>query len=531
MNIEPQSIVRLLYVPLVLDNKNQLTFENAKSQYDYFQLQTVENGALLYDNFTYIKENNSLKVGININKLYNCNYLMYRNDGFSDKWFYAFITQIKYINENCTEIFFNIDVFQTWQFNFEIKPSFIIREHVEDDTIGRHTIPENLPVVEVIEEFQTSDSSLTDFNYIGILTSWNPAIEQQFSGISIYNRQIFGKQVFVIPANSTNQIKDLLYFVSKTNTDGHIEDIESIFIIPAALINESQLTMHTGTSAGTSFTFYSLPYTMNPESFNIAITKLHQFNDYVPKNNKCFCYPYNYLLVSNNNGSSNIYKYENFSSGSAIFSIMLALSIGISGRVIPLNYKGQNHNDDESLPLGKYPTCGWSGDAYINWLTENAINLPMNISNTIIGSAANLGQSASTGNISNSALSTANSIASIFNQFYQADLAPNLGSSSNTGDVVWSSKRNGFVFHQMRAKTEYLKQIDDFFSMFGYKINLVKIPNLKSRPNWNYIETNNINLFGPIPQDNLLELKSIFDSGVTLWHNPETFGNYNLNNK
>ena len=82
----------------------------------------------------------------------------------------------------------------------------------------------------------------------------------------------------------------------------------------------------------------------------------------------------------------------------------------------------------------------------------------------------------------------------------------------------------------MRAKTEYLKIIDDYFSMYGYKVNSVKIPNITGRTNWNYVKTINANILGDIPQEDIQELKNMFDNGVTFWHNPNTFLDYSQNN-
>lgn len=66
--------------------------------------------------------------------------------------------------------------------------------------------------------------------------------------------------------------------------------------------------------------------------------------------------------------------------------------------------------------------------------------------------------------------------------------------------------------------------------MFGYKINRVKIPNITGRRNWNYVKTINFNFEGDIPQMDLKIIKIIFDSGVTLWHNPSTIYNYRNSN-
>lgn len=82
----------------------------------------------------------------------------------------------------------------------------------------------------------------------------------------------------------------------------------------------------------------------------------------------------------------------------------------------------------------------------------------------------------------------------------------------------------------MSIKQEYAKIIDDFFTMFGYKVNTLKIPNLNSRSQWNYIKTNNCNILGEIPQEDLQKLKNMFNGGLTLWHNPNTFLDYSQEN-
>ena len=91
--------------------------------------------------------------------------------------------------------------------------------------------------------------------------------------------------------------------------------------------------------------------------------------------------------------------------------------------------------------------------------------------------------------------------------------------------------RNGFSFYKMSIKQEYAKIIDDFFSMYGYKVNEVKIPNVTGRTNWNYVKTIDANILGDIPQEDLQTIKNMFDNGITLWHNKDTFLDYSQNNR
>ena len=110
-------------------------------------------------------------------------------------------------------------------------------------------------------------------------------------------------------------------------------------------------------------------------------------------------------------------------------------------------------------------------------------------------------------------------------------MTPNTAKGNvNAGDINACSNTNTFYFYKMSIKEEYAKIIDNFFSMYGYKVNDVKVPNITGRRNWNYVKTINCNIFGDIPQTDIQELKNIFDSGITFWHNSNTFCDYSQNN-
>ena len=126
MAFTPQGKVILLQVPLEIDNKNQLDFSNTTEQYNYFISKQVNNFDM--ENATYIRKDSIIRVPFHIDNLWNCNYLMYQNKNFTNKWFYCFITGKRYINDNCTEISIATDVFQTWQFEYTIHASFVERE-------------------------------------------------------------------------------------------------------------------------------------------------------------------------------------------------------------------------------------------------------------------------------------------------------------------------------------------------------------------------------------------------------------------
>lgn len=336
---------------------------------------------------------------------------------------------------------------------------------------------------------------------------------------------------------------NLELFLRRTNSDKHIDDVHNIFIIPSAVINVQDLTQHTAyvISQQLPFSWYTLGYDLTPTKFDTTINKINSFNDYTPKNNKCFVYPYNYLFVSNNNGSNNIYKYEDFTTENCIFENQVSLTMGGSGRLVPKNYKRMITNDDEALPLGKYPTCAWSSDAYTNWLTKNGVNIATSLimagagialSAATFGAAAAPTAAATAAFVGGTAVSVAGTVGNTIGQFYSASLLPNIQGGQATGDIIWGVNKNKFTFRQMRVKTEYLKIIDDYFTRFGYAIKSLEMPNIVGRKYWNYVEIGQSEEigYGDVPSKFMEIINNACRRGVTIWHNHANVGNFSLNN-
>lgn len=501
------------------------------------------------DNYSFLRPTGSIMAGFTYAQCLQANYIAFQNPDYSNKWFFAWIDNVIYKGDKNTEITFTVDAWSTWFDKWQKKTCFINRQHVNNDTIGLHTIPENLDVGEVVQESITEDLAYgNDFGYwIAVASNWKikdgssgaELLESdkgtQYAGITVYDNTVFGTQLFFFHITSLSSFKDLVSLLLRTNSDGHIEDVQNIFILPDVAIDQNKLQSHSAKviSDENTFSFYTMSYDMSPEKFNTEINKITSFSDYTPKNNKCFVYPYNYLFVSNNQGSNNIYKYEDFNTEKCIFENQFSIAIGGSGRIVPKNYKGMATNDDEALALGKYPTCAWSSDAFTNWLTQNGVNMVVSLGLTagaIAGTIATGGAAAPA--LAGAAMSVAGNIGNTIGQFYQASLLPNINGGQANGDVIWACKRNLFSFRQMRVKTEYLKIIDDYFTRFGYAIKSLAMPNITGRKYWNYVEigaSEEIG-YGEVPAKYMDTINNACRRGVTIWHNHQNIGNYNLDN-
>lgn len=501
------------------------------------------------DNYSFLRPTGSIMAGFTYSQCLQANYIAFQNPDYSNKWFFAWIDDVIYKGDKNTEITFTVDAWSTWFDKWQKKTCFINRQHTNNDTIGLHTIPENLDIGEVIQESITEDLAYgNDFGYwIAVASNWTikdgssgaEALESnkgtQFAGITVYDNTVFGTQLFFFHITAISSFKNLVLLLLRTNVDKHIEDVQNIFILPEVAIEPSKLIQHTAKviSDENTFSFYTMSYDMSPEKFNTEINKITSFSDYTPKNNKCFVYPYNYLFVSNNQGSNNIYKYEDFNTEKCIFENQFSIAIGGSGRIVPKNYKGMATNDDEALALGKYPTCAWSSDAFTNWLTQNSVNMAVSLGLTAGAVATTIATVGTTvPALTGAVMSVAGNIGNQIGQFYQASLLPNINGGQANGDVIWTCNRNMFTFRQMRVKTEYLKIIDDYFTRFGYAVKSLAMPNITGRRYWNYVEigaSEEIG-YGEVPSKFMDTINNACRRGVTIWHNHANVGNYNLDN-
>lgn len=499
-----------------------------------------------FTNLSYIRHDKPLDLEINYDKALQCNYLCFQNTTYSTKWFYAWIDKVEYISDRNVRIHFTIDVWATWSNKITKKPCYVVREHVSNDSVGLHTIEENLSTNNFISEGVSFDPNFVGTDYICIISTYNPDTKKDFNYISVYNKSVYGAQVFLIPYNISG-LESLIVFLTCVNADGKLSSIQNIFIVPHALIgdiNSEHFETYTCSTGSHTATFYSKHYSFTNEIFETTIS---DSIGYSVHNNKCKIYPYRYLYVTNNSGSGNIYKWEFFDkeNNNVYFRNELALTPGVSGRCVPVGYKGKDLDYDEAIELGKYPNCSWTGDAYINWLTQNAVNIPVQFALNMLGVGVNLTSTQDTSKMSekqiassnintgiSSAINVASNVAGLIGQFYSASLLPNKMAGSNNGDVNYAAGSLKFYFYKMRLCDEELKTIDDYFTRFGYKVNVNKIPEFNSRTYWNYVEIAHGEAigYGEIPAEAMETINNIFRNGVTIWHHHSHLGDFSLHN-
>ena len=530
--ITPDSQIILLKCPLEMDSKHQLSFSSVYTQYDYFY--NLPHKVML--NATYQRKDGRLYFEGSFDECLTYNYCMYRNVTYQDKWFYAFVTDIRFESNNSCSCQLKTDVFQTWQFDYTIKKSFIERSHVakNTDTVGAYTVPEGLETGEYVTYLHWVDTLKPANSVIMACTLdyQNPLFTQtnllQWS--DTYNGLFAGCGYYKYMSTSLGQLmSDIKYL----NGLGQIDSIICLFMYPSAW-----------TSTGTGTYVNKVNGSSTPYTEDYGIPKITTLDGYTPKNNKLLTYPYCYIMASNGVGTANIYKQElwsvdNDSTHTTTYNKMVmrlwsVLCPGGSVKVTPINYNGCAINVDEGFSLGKYPQLSFPVDLYTNWEVQNGTNIfgtQLTATETgYVGAAIRGVSNLLTGNLVGSADALGQAFGTMQEQYRHSLIPPTIGGNINNGDVSAVSGLMAFQYQKCGIKAEFARNIDNYFEMFGYKLNKVDTINTSSRSNWNFIKTIDVNMTGNIPERDLQELKDLYNGGFTIWHTTTYFMDYSQTN-
>ena len=570
--IPPNSDVVLCRgVPIDSDYKHTLYFESVAQQNNYFFSKAFKQ----FHNVSYQRERrNVITLEIPATQVYACNYLMFKNTSYGEKWFFAFVNSVEYVNDNVTDIYYELDMMQTWMFEYTLSQCMVEREHSVTDKIFENTKPENIGYGELM---------------CGVSTNL------------LASRGLLGEYACVITSKpySSGDVPIKLYS-QFCPVYGYIGRAEDMNVIVQELVRtgwqDAVLSVTVGNklmAQGADETHFDMPKQVPKEDFKFVcfgVTSgiyegVEQFKDqlpngYKPRNKKLFGYPYNQLWISNNQGTVNEYRYEDFKIDKDGFFHMEVAASGISSPecvLYPLDYRGVAKYYDHALVLTGYPTVPWIGDTYKAYMAmnrnqiENAVftqgaNGVMNTLSAFLGGAMTVNNAAdmlqaAKADASNagktvsqttktglrqqamggifSAIGTAGtSIVDYMTTVWQVEaklqdvsnIPPNVGGLSGAGSVTNALSRFDYSAYYMCVKPEYAEIVDKFFDMFGYNTCTVKVPNTHSRPHWNYVKTIGCEIQGFLPQEAANIIKAVYDRGVTFWKNGDEVGNYTLDN-
>lgn len=376
MNFTPQTEVHLLTgVPFNLTYNNVRDFDTPEEQVNYF----VGLTKYTFDKLTYQRVTaNSIKLDINYNDLLDVNYMMFKNESIKNKWFFAFITDYEFISENTTRITYQLDVFQTYLFDYQFQTTYVEREHTK-------RFDENgYPIINTLDEGLAygSDYVTTNIKHYEQLEGiiWAIIVSKVnlqnvpskiYGGSSISNiptpLYFYGVPVSADGSNSGNfsingttvsTIQDL-WNLFTTNPDfvGSIVSMYYTSYVPFVVSKQSDSAISISQYAGSLVNFAGLTVlkfsnlkwgTFMPTIFEDMYEQFPKYEE-----SKLLMYPYSLIEITNFKGETFTLKMENMTNPNAYnkeLNLVILASLGISPKtaIIPRFYLNNTNFIDDS---------------------------------------------------------------------------------------------------------------------------------------------------------------------------------------
>lgn len=648
-DFQPQTTFYLLRnIKLDHSYTNTMDFDTKEEQYNYF----FSKKAFEVLEGTYQRKTiGVVRVPFLYDDIATCNYIMWQNANYSDKWYYAFILEIKYINPNLSEIIYDLDVIQTYMFDVEWKPSQIDRD------MGAQFSNTGIPYVnrEVEDLDYGSDyDTVYEKNIVQL-----PNVSFMVFGCVLKGSNVVGSAINTVPLN----IEYLIAPIYVTNSEDIIPDITFKYgnneLSPAhyvmnAFRNDEKLVNSlvsiklypffpkniSMTKNGNVITLSSIGVGVKSTSTNAygnlktleiySGNRLRGYSQTILDNkyanlptyteNKLYMFPYSFGVLTTKRGHDFVVKLEDINTNSISIYRQGSLSNEPKFGYIIENYNVQGLNFEQTQ--GIIETIENNGaivdDYTASYMQSNSnaikvansnakliqqsaldrANNTFNTNSTILDNktkqantnfatdivrvginsaikgaetAANFGASSklmgvavgmgtlvdglvSSGqnlyntqeSIRNSALLEANTLKNAnisANTDYQVAIASTNAKVQDASCVPPTSKQlggdyifdivngcDGLYFQIKTVKPYYAKKLQDYWKRYGYKENAFRLPWRKKRKYWNYIKCVQANIFGNIPQSDLLKIRDIYMQGITIWHDDD-IGNYNRINE
>lgn len=588
MYVMPSGVIELYSgVPLREDYQNTFSFRNETEQRTYFVNKRVRE---LTEQLYTRRTNGVIRVRANIADLQNVDYLSFLNHGtfFNDnKRFYCFVINTAYVNENVTDILFVIDVIQTYMFDITYKQSYVEQTHVnllEDLSIKRsdfdttYILPQNVDIGEyaffplTFNHGTEIQDVFGNFVYVVAATfdkNFNNAVGGLQNGF--YSGLAF---------NVFDNVNDINNFLLSAASNNKADGIVNIFMAPNAFVSYpgmEEIDMYIPRDiwddiyrdnigyVPRNWILYTAPFckiVLTDNNGTVAEYYPQFFTDlYYDERDQKYKYEFKCTCVC---------------AGSNEFSIF------------PVNYKGTIRNYNEQIVLNITPQCAFATDSYRAWLAQNSAK--MSVERNYAAKAQMLANEKASYAYTSTVKATE---LTLENQ--ALDLAVATGNAGGTNiasnitkdrinvqeaNLIESQALEAYALSKLNSRNDYnhtigllnaaagvastmpphangnasgmagtvngayrlscylcvpcggmLRRLEQYFNMWGYRVDRLEIPDFKTRKYWNYIRCSMFNAEGPnIPGAYFDIIKTIFERGITFWHDPTHFMDYSLDN-
>lgn len=474
-----------------------------------------------------------------------------------DKIYYIFIDWVEWNNNNTiVTLHYSYDYWQTYCYRVNLKKCLVEREHVANDTMFKYLVDENLPI-STYKRIAKKEFSIDDFTLV--LSLGDSSIIMEDGGVGIERIDCVTKLNSVEYSNTllTGSLSSITSAINWYIDDGKIDSIVGVYLIPNIGISTSPCVLitadekkHDGIGRLSGFKFITKVDSAS-DSFSISIPTI--IDGYTPKNNKCYNSPYIICQLSNMNGNTVQIPLE-LNGGSVTCKCYFPVSQGSTPVCYPTNFNGLSKNLEYAVSGLSTVQVPWNSNSFASYMAQNQNSITNNykeiernreyqhISNAV-NTAVGVGGAIATGDVLSGVSSVvggvSNALGTEFSTYNsKARLDSALADTKSKGDLVhgvfngtapYLTKSYGFTLSLLAVNSQNMEMIDNYFTMYGYKVNDIKKPSLTSKKGFNYIKTAGCNLTASAPLEAVNVIKAMFNNGVTLWHDLSNVFDYDSN--
>lgn len=502
-----------------------LSHSNRDTQYNYYSKK------IKYTCMDMVPiRNNVVRVPYVCDDLFDCNYVLWKNANFKDKWFYGFITELNWINVGVTEITIQTDPWETWKFDLTFPVCYVERMHVNNDTFGEWKAP---------EPFDSSNKLLklrntTDYGRNGdyrIAVFYVPQYDFEPSTAGELTN------FCVVRIINSDDIIDFYNENLKPLVDVGLQDNIIGAVVVPNFINA------TGKSLWSKS--YSRSNYMN-------------LDGYVPANRKLLTFPYNSLRVASQNGVQGEYWLENFSTDTMSFVVggIVSLDMMLYGDFQTYERTSSTREEIPNMPytnvVSGFPqplltgiqSLGYAQTASglamqavasvkeyaSSFITKSGISKQdvssfMSRDNNMYAgrrpSERKAERGVNPGDLGNWLLDAGGKLLKGKEKDLERESIPDTAMITTlpASSSAWSVFRGEFQFLHSTIDREKAERYDVYLTRWGYSIQKITTPLISGRRVFNYIQTRDCNVYGNIPINALEAIRAMFNNGVTIWHN------------
>lgn len=542
--------------------------------------------------FVYIRKDEVLKVQYNADYLdtLGINYCRYKESGSvtgnNSKYIYAFVDRIEYLASNVSALHIRTDSFMTYQNNISTSTQeFILRRTVdgtEDTKVGTNDTSKNTFQPEPVNgtNYRTSLERSFAYNitggdffnnfYVGVLAepfrqfyegSWlqdridpNADVKAQLNAwcCHVMNGFPTGANIFVTGIGGLTDLANALGILGS--------NILGTFWVPVDSGENPNPSTKTSTKVlyyqdvedkkTFSFTFMTID-SISRKAIDFAndSTPINEgFEVYEPINNKCYNYPYQFLVLSDNAGAEIPLRFEDFADRDALFYCYFVTNPENALLMIPKNYAASGEFSlNHTLIVEGFPQIPYMSDNYAYYQGTHGAQIAVNrysrymeyaagavslIKNVVEAEKSSTLFSKSWGDIFSKPLGkiTSGIDEAVKDYAVEGDRRADALSVSNAASCSTRATLGylGVFVYKKYLATCDIRRIDEFFSRYGYAWNLLETFNYNHCPDYDYIQTQGCNIEGQIPAADKAKINALFDAGITIWHERDGSNRYGL---